>query len=345
MTGILWPMKVRFPALLALAALPAVAADDSPDLVDVFENGPDALESLAAGPLGNAIQLSAQEYWQNFWQNVQQTLHTDSVTEMASFLPQARIAMDYLSGVPESKPYTDWLRQRLDYFDLADDILQRLQPPSPRAPAPPRPAPGVSPRPTPRPPSRVPTPDIALRVARAIRSEQVWQSKLAKRPAPPESGSLVPSLKQVFASEGVPPQWVWLAEVESSMNPRARSPSGALGLFQLMPDTAKRMGLRTSLVDERTNPHKSARAAARYLRFLHGEFGSWPLAIAAYNAGEGCVGRALKQRKAKTFEEVAPALPLETQMYVPKVMAVVSLREGVNPSRLPAPSAPVAALR
>ncbi len=334
-------MNVRLPALLALAALPALAADESPDLIDVFENGSGALESMATGPLGNAIRVSAQEYWQDFWQNAQQALHTDSVSEMASFLPQARIALDYLARQPEGQPYVDWLRQRLDYFDIADDILQRLQPPAAQPPAP---APGGAPRPSPRPPPRLapkPTPEIAQRVARAIRSEQVWQSKLAKRPAPRDSGSLVPSLKQIFVSEGIPPQWVWLAEVESSMNPRARSPSGALGLFQLMPATARRLGLRTSVLDERTNPHKSARAAARYLRFLHGEFGSWPLAIAAYNAGEGCVGRALKQRRAKTFEEVAADLPLETQMYVPKVMAVVSLREGINPNRLPPPTAPM----
>jgi membrane-bound lytic murein transglycosylase D len=150
---------------------------------------------------------------------------------------------------------------------------------------------------------------------------------------------MIPALKQAFVEEGVPPEWVWLAEVESSLNPRARSPSGAVGLFQFMPGTARRFGLQTGFPDERMYPTKSARAAAQYLKVLHRQFGSWPLAIAAYNAGEGCVGRTLKKNGGGNFDEVADDLPLQTQMYVPKVMATVALREGVNPASLPPPRA------
>jgi membrane-bound lytic murein transglycosylase D len=91
------------------------------------------------------------------------------------------------------------------------------------------------------------------------------------------------------------------------------------------------------LPDERTDADKSARAAARYLRELHGKFGDWPLAFAAYNAGEGRVRRLLTQRRAETFAGIASALPSETRMYVPKVCATIAVRAGVRPGDLPSP--------
>jgi membrane-bound lytic murein transglycosylase D len=135
-------------------------------------------------------------------------------------------------------------------------------------------------------------------------------------------------------AEGVPPELAWLAEAESSLNPQARSPVGAKGLFQFMPETAKSMGLSTFLPDERTHPEKSARAAARYLRTLHGRFGNWALALAAYNAGEGRVSRTLAKHGAKSFTAIADALPAETRMYVPKVCALIAMRAGVPPERI-----------
>ncbi|MFH1969014.1 MAG: lytic transglycosylase domain-containing protein [Verrucomicrobiota bacterium] len=138
---------------------------------------------------------------------------------------------------------------------------------------------------------------------------------------------MIPRLKKIFTKEGVPQQWVWVAEVESALNPQAKSSAGAVGLFQLMPGTARRFGLQTTPVDDRMEPEKSAGAAAQYLKFLHREFGCWSLALAAYNAGEGRVKEIMKKRKAQTFNEVAPYLPSETRAYVPKVMAIVALRE------------------
>ena len=143
----------------------------------------------------------------------------------------------------------------------------------------------------------------------------------------------------MFREEGVPPELAWLAEAESTFNPAARSPVGARGLFQLMPETAKSLGLQTFLPDERTNPEKSARAAAQYLRRLHERFGDWPLVLAAYNAGEGRVGRTLAKQNATTFAEIADSLPAETRMYVPKVLATIEARAGVAPASLPKPRA------
>jgi membrane-bound lytic murein transglycosylase D len=159
------------------------------------------------------------------------------------------------------------------------------------------------------------------------------------RAMPARAPALLPRLQQVFVEEGVPAELVWLAETESTFNPAARSPVGARGLFQLMPETAKSLGLQTFLPDERADPEKSARAAARYLRYLHGRFGDWPLVLAAYNAGEGRVWRTLKSGNASTFAEIAGALPAETRMYVPKVLATIETRAGVSPDRLAAPGA------
>jgi membrane-bound lytic murein transglycosylase D len=122
--------------------------------------------------------------------------------------------------------------------------------------------------------------------------------------------------------------------VESSFDPRARSPAGAAGLIQLMPATAKRYGLRTWPLDHRLRPDDSARAAAKYLDYLHTHFKDWRLALAAYNAGEGTVEKLLQKHKARTFDEIATHLPAETQMFVPRVEATLARREGLKLSQL-----------
>src|SRR5213078_1255012 len=106
--------------------------------------------------------------------------------------------------------------------------------------------------------------------------------------------------------------------------PRARSPAGAAGLFQLMPATARRYGLKTVWPrDERLQPEPSARAAAQYLQYLHLRFKDWRLALAAYNAGEGTVQELLTSQKTVSYDAIAARLPAETQMYVPKIEATL----------------------
>ncbi|MEO0054153.1 MAG: hypothetical protein RLZZ50_100 [Verrucomicrobiota bacterium] len=165
-----------------------------------------------------------------------------------------------------------------------------------------------------------------------------WLRRIAAIPRPSRAAAFLPSLHAAFAAEGVPPELVWLAETESSFDPRARSSAGARGLFQLMPDTARSLGLDLR-PDQRIHPARSARAAAAYLRHLHGRFGNWPLALAAYNAGESRVALELKRRGATDFSAIASHLPAETQFYVPKVLATVRLRSGVAPENLAAPVA------
>jgi soluble lytic murein transglycosylase-like protein len=128
---------------------------------------------------------------------------------------------------------------------------------------------------------------------------------------------------RVFAEEGLPVELIVVAAAESGFDPLALSPKGARGLWQLMPATAQRFGLRVDrLADERTDPARSTRAAARYLRELFSRFGDWQLALAAYNAGEARIEAALQQHGAKSFGELASrhALPEETIQYVPAIL-------------------------
>ncbi len=144
------------------------------------------------------------------------------------------------------------------------------------------------------------------------------------QPEPPEPPPQPkPSLARILEQEGAPAELLNVARVESGFNPFALSPKGARGLWQFMPDTARRFGLRVDARrDDRLQPELSTRAAARYLRFLHATFGDWKLALAAYNAGEGRVLRAIQQGRTRDFREIARRrlLPEETRRYVPAVL-------------------------
>lgn len=145
-----------------------------------------------------------------------------------------------------------------------------------------------------------------------------------------------PLIKQVIADAGLPPALVYMAMAESSFKPRAFSSARAVGIWQFMPATAKRYGLRVDMyVDERRDPIKSTQAAIRYLSDLRSEFGKWSLAIMAYNCGEGRLRKAIRQAGSDELSEllkVRPGtrrqyLPKETRGYLRKVLAMASLAE------------------
>ncbi|MFU8780994.1 MAG: lytic transglycosylase domain-containing protein [Kiritimatiellia bacterium] len=147
---------------------------------------------------------------------------------------------------------------------------------------------------------------------------------------------IVTWLQRVFAREGVPGELVWLAAVESGFDPAATSKRGAVGLFQLMPDTAQRYGLRVRNPDERLQPMRNAQAAARYLSDLYGRFGDWSLVLAAYNAGENRVAR-LTRMRGMDYESIAAWLPSETRSFVPRVRAVLEYQESRSLHEVRAP--------
>ena len=133
--------------------------------------------------------------------------------------------------------------------------------------------------------------------------------------------------------QGLPAELACLPLVESAFEPRCVSSAGAAGLWQLMPQTARRFGLTVSKEkDERFDVEKSTAAAARYLAYLHGLFRDWPLALAAYNCGEGAMQKAVRRygdsleeitRKCRNDDPAAQALREETLRFVPQFAAAV----------------------
>lgn len=133
-----------------------------------------------------------------------------------------------------------------------------------------------------------------------------------------------PLFEEVLDKYNLPLELKYLAICESALNPIAHSKAGAAGLWQFMYPTGKLFGLKVnSYIDERHDPIKSTHAACQYLKYLHGIYNDWQMALAAYNCGPGNVNRAIRRSGGKkTYWEVRPYLPRETQGYVPAFIAV-----------------------
>jgi membrane-bound lytic murein transglycosylase D len=133
-----------------------------------------------------------------------------------------------------------------------------------------------------------------------------------------------PLFEEQLDKYNLPLELKYLAICESALNPLAKSHSGAMGLWQFMYPTGKMFGLKvSSYVDERCDPYKSTIAACEYFQYLYGLFGDWQIVLAAYNCGPGNINKAIRRSGGKkTYWEIRPYLPKETQGYVPAFIAV-----------------------
>ncbi len=133
-----------------------------------------------------------------------------------------------------------------------------------------------------------------------------------------------PIIENYLQAYNLPNELKYITVIESALDPNARSSVGAVGLWQLMPATARRYGLIiNSQVDERRDPHKSTQAALKYLTFLHGLLGDWTLAAAAYNCGGGGVQKAMRLGNGNDFWSIKSHFPSQTQHYINRLACAV----------------------
>lgn len=166
------------------------------------------------------------------------------------------------------------------------------------------------------------------RYLHAFANSPNFQASLAR------SGRYLPMMRRIFKEYGLPQDLVWVALVESGFSPWARSPAEAVGIWQFIEGTARRYGLKVNgQVDERRDPEKSTRAAARYLQDLYKQFGCWYLAAAGYNAGEKRVEGVVARHDTRDFWTMAEnkLLPQETCNYVPQLIAAALIAR--NPEK------------
>jgi membrane-bound lytic murein transglycosylase D len=153
----------------------------------------------------------------------------------------------------------------------------------------------------------------------------------------------LPMIQDVFRAEGLPLDLAYVPLVESAFKPNALSRAKAKGLWQFMSGTGREVGLKQDwYVDERAEPEKATRAAAKYLKYLYATFGDWHLALASYNGGPGRVQRAMTRSGRDDFWDLSATtrfLPRETRDYVPLILAAVIVAK--NPAQYGLSIAPV----
>ena len=302
-----------------------------PDYELISSTGQTILDRYAPDAIRKQFDFASPGELASWFGMLRGALDGDDLAALADLQPAARQAPAFLSALPQTQGVADWLSARLDYLDVAAEAVRAIPgpvaPSKPVVPGKPKPSPSTGGKPAAKPTAPPAKSRAELARERYAESTRTWIRRLEKRPAPSRAAALLPVVKAAFRAQGVPEALVWQAEAESSFNPAAQSPVGARGLFQFMPATAREYGLSLEPADERLDPAKSAAAAARYLSRLHDRFGDWSLALAAYNCGPARLSKALARTGARTFAGVQSSLPSETRLYVPKIDALLQLRE------------------
>lgn len=140
------------------------------------------------------------------------------------------------------------------------------------------------------------------------------------------SGRFFPMYERILAEEGAPDELKYLSMIESGLNPTVTSKAKAVGLWQFISSTGRAYGMHSDwYVDERRDPEKATRAAARYLMDLYEEMGDWHLALGSYNCGPGRMRRALRKSDSVDYWEARNYLPQETRLYVPLYVAAAKI--------------------
>jgi membrane-bound lytic murein transglycosylase D len=290
--------------LIWLLAAPWLCAEDQTvSISDIIQGVEQFTQDNLDTNVLNALPQVDDEQARKFLRDIETQFKGDYVVDLAALRQTAQTALPLLASQKETQPYAAWLKSQMAYLEMADEIrITNLSPTT------------VVANPSPQ------------------KERELWAKKVSVElePWPGNAKLYVPQLKSIFIAQKVPAALVWVAEVESAFDRRAESPAGAAGLFQLMPDTAKHFGLSLWPFDQRFQLQPSATASAQYLKKLHDHFGDWRLTLAAYNAGEGRVQKLLDRYKTKNYDDISSHLPAETQMYVPRVEAIIKQREGVN---------------
>ncbi len=147
------------------------------------------------------------------------------------------------------------------------------------------------------------------------------------------SGRYRPMIQRILDEEGIPQELIHLAQAESGFIPRAMSRKAAGGMWQFLTERGHQYGLmQTRYTDDRMDPEKATRAAARHLHDLYTEFGDWYLAIAAYNCGPGVVEKAVERTGYADFWQLRSlgVLPAETTNYVPIILAMTIMEKNAG---------------
>jgi hypothetical protein len=201
-------------------------------------------------------------------------------------------------------------------------------------------------------PERGPAADVPALECADHPHVDVWERRLRRHPGLRRTTAhglargrtYARELREILATRGLPPALALLPVLESGFRPAARSAAGHTGLWQLARTTARRFGLVVDGTrDDRLHPARSTHGAARYLTLLHRRYGDWPLALAAYNAGEARIDRAVARRPGATFWTLAKEgrLPEASHDYVSRFFALMRVSD--EPCAAPPATSPPAA--